>query len=149
MKHDRIMAGAIAGTIGAAAQNIYGQTAIALGITDRTFLDFARIVLYHKDYGGVLGFIAGIIAHLTFGMLLGALFAYVIRKSSSTHLYLKGAATGAAIWFFSLGVGTLYDLPMFKDIPPLPALSTFIGALIWGLVTSFSLKILEKKTDLV
>ncbi|MDT3700099.1 MAG: hypothetical protein RO469_11805 [Thermincola sp.] len=149
MKHDRIMAGAIAGCIGTAAQNIYGQTAKALGITDRAFLDFARIILFHKSYGGVFGFIAGFIAHLTFGMLSGALFAYVIRKSSSTHLYFKGSVMGAAIWFFSLGIGTLYNLPMFVDIPPIPALSIFVGALIWGLVTAFSLKILEKKTNLI
>lgn len=143
------MAGAIAGCLGAAAQNIYGQTAKALGITDRAFLDFARIVLFHNSYGGVFGFIAGVIAHLTFGMLLGTLFAYVIYKSSNTHLYFKGSAMGAAIWFFSLGVGTLYDLPMFKGIPPIPALSIFVGAIIWGLVTAFSLKILEQKTDLI
>jgi len=54
---------------------------------------------------------------------------------------------GLAIWFFSLAIGTLFKLPLFTEIPPGPALTMFVGALLWGAVTAFSLKLLE--TDLV
>ncbi|PKM81954.1 MAG: hypothetical protein CVU89_06340 [Firmicutes bacterium HGW-Firmicutes-14] len=149
MRSDRISSGALAGIIGAVVQDIYGHTAKTFGITDRIFLDFAKIVLFHKPYGGIFGFIAGILSHLTFGMITGVLFVYLIKRTSSRYLYYKGMGMGMTIWFFSLGVATLYNLPLFKDIPPVPALITFVGALIWGLATAFSLKLIEKKTNLV
>jgi uncharacterized membrane protein YagU involved in acid resistance len=96
-----------------------------------------------------MGFIAGIISHLVFGMLMGAIFVYLIKKTSSTHLYLKGIGMGITIWFFSFSIATLYNIPLFKDIPPTPALTTFAGSVIWGFVTAFSLKVLEKSSDLV
>jgi hypothetical protein len=130
MRNDRISAGALAGIIGAVVQNIYGQIVKGLGITDRAFLDFAKIVLFHKPYGGVLGFIAGTLSHLTFGMITGVLFVCLIKRTSSKYLYFKGMGMGMTIWFFSLGMGTLFDLPLFQDIPPVPALTTFAGALI-------------------
>ena len=80
---------------------------------------------------------------------MGVVFVYLIKKTSSTYLYLKGIGLGITIWFFSLGIGTLYRIPLFTDIPPIPALTTFVGALIWGLVTAFSLIMIEKKTEMV
>ncbi len=38
---------------------------------------------------------------------------------------------------------------MFKDIPPSTALSTFVGSLIYGAVIAYTLKLLEKKTNLL
>ncbi len=149
MKNDRLLTGALAGLIGSVAQNIYGQIAKGLTITDRAFLDFAEVALLNRTYGGFLGIVTGTLSHLVFGILVGVLFAYLLRKTSSNYLYLKGLGMGIAIWFFSLAIGTLFKLPMFTEIPPGPALTMFVGALLWGAVTAFTLKMLERKTDLV
>ncbi len=149
MKNDRLIAGAIAGVSGSVVQNIYGQVVKGLGITDRAFLDFAEVALLSRTYSGFFGIVAGIISHLVFGMLVGVLFVYLLQKTSSNYLYLKGLGFGIGIWFFSLAIGTMFNFPMFTETPPVPALVMFVGALLWGFVTAFSTKIIEKKTNLI
>ncbi len=149
MKKDRLVAGGLAGAIGAFVQSVYGTITKAIGITDRTFYDFAAIIVAFKEYPGVLGFIVGIIAHLIVGVMLGIIFAYIIMLTSNRYLYIKGLVYGAVTWFLLLGFGTIYKMPMFKDIPPTAALSTFVGSLIYGTVTAYTLKLLEKRTNLL
>lgn len=149
MKHDRFIAGAVAGVSGSVVQNIYGQVVKGLGITDRAFLDFAEAALFGRIYGGFFGFVAGTISHLVFGMFAGMLFVYLLQKTSSNYLYLKGLGLGVGIWFFSFAIGTMFNFPMFTQTPPIPALVIFAGALLWGIVTAFSIKILETKTGLI
>ena len=147
MGKDFVSVGALVGIIGAITQDVYGEIVKHLGITDRAFLDFAKVILYYKPQGGTLGFVAGIISHLTFGAILGVLFTYSVRKASNTNPYILGAVLGAAVWFCSLGMGTLYNIPLFKNIPPVPALSIFAGSQVWGFITAFSYRIIAKKSN--
>ena len=142
MIRDRIVAGGIAGISASVIQNIYGQLIKGAGLTDRAFLDFAEIALFGQTYNGVLGFIAGVIAHLTFGLMFGIMFALIILKTSNNYLYIKGTGVGIAIWFWTLAVATLFNLPMFAVIPPSASVLILIGAILWGIIAAFSLKLL-------
>jgi len=149
MVKDRLIAGGLAGATGAIIQNIYGHTAKAIGITDRAFMDFAKVLLTFKPYQGVLAFIVGQISHYLVGVLLGIIFVYIIMLTSSRYLVWKGLGYGAILWVLLLGFGTIFRLPLFMNIPPGPALSVFVGALIYGLVTAYTLSLLEKRTRLL
>lgn len=146
---DRLIAGAIAGLIAAFIQNIYGWITQAVGLTDRSFYQFAEIVLSSRIYPGTLGFITGLIAHLAVGVMLGIIFAYAIYLTSSHYIVLKGFGYGLITWFLLSGFGTIFRLPLFEDIPPGPALVTLIGALLYGFVLAYTLKLIDQKTGLL
>ncbi len=149
MKSDRLVAGGLAGAVAAFVQYVSCTIAKATGITDRTFKDFAAVIVTFKDYPGILGFIVGFIAHLIVGVMLGIIFVYIIMLTSNRYLYIKGLGYGAVCWFLLSGLGTIFKLPMLKDIPPFAALSTLMGSLIYGAVIAYTLKLLEKKTNLL
>ncbi len=149
MKNDRVTAGAISGAIGAVIQNIYGSLAKAVGITDISFVDFAEAIIFNQKLDGISGFIAGTLSHLAFGSMLGVLFGYLISKSSSKYYYFKALGFGIGIWFWSLAIGTMYKINVFDKVKPVPALSIFVGALVYGFVTGYVLKIMERRSDVV
>lgn len=146
---DWIMAGGIAGIVGGIVNSIFGWTVKALGLTDRVFLDFSAILLAKKVFPGLLGTIVAILAHLAFCMILGIFFAYVVKIASSRYLLLKGFGFGFALWFFLSGLGTIFNLPKFVDIPPNSALTTLAGALLFGLVAAYTLRVIEQRSGLL
>ncbi len=146
---DRLVAGGLAGIIGAIVQNIYGFAVKGLRLTDRTFADFAEVIVTFKSFEGIIAFIVGLIAHLIVGLIFGIIFAYVIAATSSRYYLIKGVAYGAVLWFLLLGFGTIFKLPLFKEIPPNAALFTLVGAVLYGLVTAYSLRLLDAKTRLL
>lgn len=140
---DRLVSGGIAGAIAAIIQNLYGMLAKAVGLTDRTFAEFAATMVSQKVYMGVLGFIMGVVAHTIVGIMLGAIFAYLIKQSSSRYYLLKGFGFGIVSWFLLLSLGSIYNVPKFADIPPKAQLVTLLGAIIFGLVNAYVLKYIQ------
>ncbi len=149
MNEDRLVAGFISGTIAALIQNIYALIIKALGWTDRAFSDFAGVLIMFKSYPGPLAFIIGVIAHLTFGGTLGYFFALLVKNTSSKYFLLKVIIWGPFLWFAILGIGAIFRLPLFTVIPPVPALTTLIGASIYSFSNGYILRYLEKKTNLI
>ncbi|KNZ69426.1 hypothetical protein Tfer_1868 [Thermincola ferriacetica] len=146
---DRLTAGALAGFIGATIQVIFDITMKMLKITDRTFIDFAKVFVMFKPFKGVTADIVGTIGHLGAGALFGVMLAYIIMLTSHRFYLFKGTGFGFVIWITVNGIGTAINLPLFKEIPPLSALATLAGALIWGLVTAYILKLMDTKIRLV
>ena len=66
MKKDRFVAGGIAGLVGSITCDIVGGIYKSLGWTDRTFNDYATIILTYQIYSkeGILGLILSIISHV-------------------------------------------------------------------------------------
>ncbi|WP_214659145.1 DUF1440 domain-containing protein [Candidatus Formimonas warabiya] len=145
---DRLIAGGLAGIAGAIIQITYGIITEALGITDRSFDEFAKVLIMFKPYKGLLASVVGAISHICIGLVFGVIFAYLILITSSRFLMIKGIGYGAVLWMLLLGFGTIFELPDFKDIPPQPALSIFFGAIIYGSITALTLKYLESRTKL-
>jgi hypothetical protein len=146
---DRFTAGLISGMSASLVQIIYGLIIKAIGLTDRTFTDFARIYIMYKTYHGVVPFLIGFFTQIILCALVGVGFAFLIEKTSSKYLYIKGLGTGAIIWLFFGMSGTMFRLPLFFKLPPIPALITFIGALIYGFFLAYFFKLVETKTNLL
>ena len=149
MLSDRLVAGGVAGFIAIIISNIYGVFSKAMGFTDRIFIDFAKVLIMYKPYKGFLGFLVGEIAILTVGIFWGVAYAYIIKMTSSRFNLLKGWGYGAILWMLLSGFGTIFDLPMFKDIPPHDAFNNFIESSIYGLVTAYALSVLDRETKLL
>ena len=146
---DRLVVGGIAGLIGAALQNIYSFAVKGLNLAEHTYSDFATTVLTNSVYSDPVGLLAGFIAYLSVGVILGVFFVYLIAATSSDYLYLKGLLYGLALWFILTGFGTIFGLTTFRNLTPVSALSILVGGLIFGIVTSHIIKILEHKTELL
>lgn len=146
---DRLVAGGLAGIIAGLIQYAYGLITEAIGFSDRSFGQFSEIVLSSRVYTGVLGFVMGLLSHIAVAIMFGVLFAYLIEKSSSRYYLIKGAGYGLVLWFLLSGFGTVAKLPLFEDIPPLPALDILIGSILYGVILGYSLKIIDRKSNLL
>ncbi|HEX3043182.1 MAG TPA: hypothetical protein VHY08_00390 [Bacillota bacterium] len=143
LKKDRLVAGSFTGIIAAIVQAIYGITVKSLGLTDRAFIDFTKMFIMYRNFPGVLADIMGFIGHLGFGAIWGILFAYLIQYTSSRYYYYKAFGYGVFLWLSLAILGTAFDIPLFKEIPPKALLSTLIGALIFAFINAYTLKKIE------
>ncbi|TGE32197.1 hypothetical protein [Desulfosporosinus sp. Sb-LF] len=151
MKKDRFVAGGIAGLIASITCDIVGIIYKSLGWTDRTFNDYATIILTNQIYSekGIFGLILSMISHAAVCMIFGVIFAYIIMFTSSNYLYIKGLGYSLVIWLLLNTFGTLLNLPLFRKMPLNVAYATLSTALIYGFMTSLTLKIIDKKMHLL
>jgi uncharacterized membrane protein YagU involved in acid resistance len=146
---DRLIAGGLAGIIAGLIQYVYGLATQALGFTDRSFGQFSEVVLNLHVYEGILGFIIGVLSHMAVALIFGVLFAYIIAKTSSRYYIIKGAMYGLVLWFLLSGFGSVLRLPNFTKVPPTSELDILVGAVLYGLVLAYTLKLLDKKTRIL
>jgi len=149
LTEDRLIGGALAGAVGGIIQNIYGVTVKALGLTDRAFIDFAGVTATFKVHKGILGYLVTSLFHVVFCALLGIIFVYLIKFASSKYYWIKTIGYGLSLWFILLSAGTIFKLPLFKDIPIRATITTLIGALIYAVVLGGVLKYLEHESHLI
>ena len=151
MTNDRLVAGGIAGFVASVTCDIVGIFYKSVGWTDRTFNDYATIVLTYQVYStkGILGLIISVISHAAVCMIHGVVFAYLIKFTSSNYLYIKGLAYSLTIWLLLNTFGTLLNLPLFRKMPLNVAYATLSTALIYGLMVSLTLKVINKKMHIL
>jgi hypothetical protein len=151
MKPDRFVAGGIAGLVASVTCDIVGVLYKSLGWTDRTFNDYATIILTYQVYSkeGIFGLILSIISHVAVCITIGVIFAYMIKFTSSNYLYIKGLGFSLVIWLLLNTFGTLLNLPLFRKMPLNVAYATLSTALIYGFIVSLTLKTIDKKMQLL
>ena len=149
MKEDRLMAGVVSGTVAILIQTAYALTVKSLGFTDRIYVDFAKVIIMSENRQGLSPFFIGLIAQLVIGAMFGVVFAFVEKFTSSRYYIVKGVFFGAVLWFLLTGFGTMWRLPVFSDMPTYSAYSTLTGSLIYGLALAYTMKLLEKHTNLL
>jgi hypothetical protein len=137
---DRLVSGGLAGLVGAGVQNGYSFLMQALNLAEYTYSDFATMVMTGTLYRGPLGLLAGFLAYLAVGMILGVFFTWLIETTTDRYLYIKGLLYGYALWFLLTGFGNIFGLPAFDQLSVISALSILAGGLIYGLVTARVLK---------
>ena len=151
MKKDRFVAGGIAGFVASITCDIVGVIYKSLGWTDRTFNDYATVILTYQIYSkeGIFGLILSIITHAAVCMIFGVIFAYIIMFTSSNYLYIKGLGYSLVIWLLLNTFGTILNLPLFRNMPLIAAYSTLSTALIYGFIISLTLKLIDKNMHLL
>ncbi len=143
MIKDRMLYGAIAGTAGAIVQNLYAFAATLFGYKGPQYISYGKIVLAIHDYQGLLSNLMGLLGHLVWDIMLGVIFAYIISYTSSRYYALKGLLYGAVVWYLIKASATMFKIPVIMGVHPETVAFFFIGALLFGIVISYSLKILD------
>lgn len=146
--NDRFILGGIAGGTSAIIQYLFGMTAKALGLTDRTFGDFAEAMVAHKECEGLFDVIMGFVSHTIVGLLFGIIFAYLLQQISSKGYLIKSIFYGAIIWFILESFGSIFKIPNFTEVPPAAQFFTLLGSIIYGILTAYILKYLQDKSSI-
>ncbi len=141
---DRFTPGLFAGLIGDLVLQSYFLILSFSAIIDRTYTDYGKILTMSKPYQGVLAFIIGVTFEILIGGLLGIVFSYLIKYTTSKFYLLKAICLGTTAWLFFLVPGTLYRLPLFGHIPPKESFLMLIGSIIWSICAAIALKYLTK-----
>lgn len=151
MKKDRLVAGMIAGSVGSIVTIIMGLIWKSLGLADRAFYDFSTTLFGKSTYAdkGFPGFLMGVITQVAVCVIFGIIFAYIIKATSNRYLYIKGLGFGFIIWMLLSSFGTIYNIPLFADIPLNVAYTTLTTALTYGFIMAWTLKIIDSKTELL
>lgn len=142
---DRFTRGIFAGTVGAVAQNLYIYLAHLLGFTSLHYEDYAEMLIFLKLQKGAFPTVMGLIGHFIWDIFLGIIFVYIIKSSSSRFYLVKGVVYGILIWFFVKVVMTLFRMPIFSSPSTRSTLIFLIGAVFYGLVIAYVLKLTDIK----
>ena len=147
MIDDRMTRGIITGAVAAVVQNVYIFGAHMAGFTKVDYEDYAEMVFFSKLLPGFFPSFLGLIGHLVWDIFLGIIFAYIIKYSSSRFYVLKGMVFGAFVWWLVKVSCTLFRLPGLST-PSYRQVGVFlIGALLFGVVTAYTLKLLDAKCE--
>jgi hypothetical protein len=136
---DTTLAGTIAGITGAICGLAVGLLLEWMGLTDRTFHEFAQVFILSKLRPGAFGFIIGSLAHFGVGGLNGAIFAHFTEATSRKYIVIKGVFLGVTMWLIFIGLGNYFRMPVFTNMPPMVALMTWVDSVVYGLTMSFTL----------
>ena len=143
---DRVTRGMIAGFIAGVITKIYDLTAFYLGISTLRWLDFAGLMMYGKKPAYLSYQIFATLGTLFFHALLGIVFVILIRQLlTSNNLLLKGWFFGVTLWFVIFSVFHLFKIPDLNFVPLKTAVSSFVGASIWGLTLAKIVHWLDNK----
>ena len=145
MINDRLINGAIAGAAGAVIQNLYAFAVRLFDYTGPTYITYGKIILAIEDNSGLLSNSMGLLGHFVWDIILGIIFAYIISSTTSRYYIWKGLLYGAVVWYFIKAGATMFKIPEIMGVNPATVVFFFIGALLYGLVVSYSLKVLDTR----
>ncbi|MDW7674028.1 MAG: hypothetical protein SCK28_05770 [Bacillota bacterium] len=143
---DRFHRGLIAGIAGGVIMNILSLYSFhILNFTDRRFLDWSSVVMFGHLPNNFIETIIALFAQLLWSGFLGIVFAYFIPLVTSRGYLIKGAFFGFITGFVLYGISILFKLPGFTVVSTNTVLSQSIGGVIWGLVTAYTLYLLDNR----
>ena len=144
MIKDRLINGTIAGSAGAIIQNGYALLMSRLGYSGPVYIDYGKILLFYNPPQGILPNGLGLVAHFVWDIILAVLFAYLLQKTSSRYLWLKGLIYGIAVWFFIKTGATLYKIPIIYEVRPYTVAFFLGGAILFGIIIASTLQFMEQ-----
>jgi hypothetical protein len=147
MVNDRVTRGIIAGGVGFIVQNVYIFAAYMAGFTKIIYEDYTEMLFFSKLLPGIFPNFLGYVGHLVWDVLLGIIFAYGIKYTSSRFYLLKGIVYGIFIWWIVNVICTLFRLPVFSTLSSRELGVYLIGALLFGLVVAYTLKLLDTRWE--
>lgn len=144
---DRAVSGAVAGIIGSIVHEIYGQVMKLIGLTEYSYGDFAFCLVTARESERVMDMVVGILANIAVGILFGVIFAFFLKVITKKYLLLKGFFYGWVLWMLLAGFGSVHRLPEFAGMTTADALVALGGSIIWGVVTAYTLKIMDIRSS--
>lgn len=139
---DRFTPGLFAGVIGDAFLQIYFSLLSVFKIISRTYADYGEILIMAKAHEGPLAYVIGVTLEFIIGGLLGIVFAYLLKYTTTKFYMLKAVCLAMASWLFFLVPGTLYKLALFEKVPPQDSFLMLIGSILWSIITAIAFKYL-------
>ncbi len=141
---DRFTRGFFAGFLAGVIQAAYNLLANYLRITTVSWFSVAGVLIYgHRPRTTAEEIFSWLIA-MGFSGAMGVLFAYLLPQVTSHQYHFKGIFFGVAVWFVSFALTVLFRIPGLSQVDFASALTNFVGACIWGVLTAEFLRRLGK-----
>ncbi|HCT35688.1 MAG TPA: hypothetical protein DF292_01470, partial [Firmicutes bacterium] len=112
MMRDRFMRGLLAGLIGgiaALAVNLFSTEVLKFG--DLHFYEISGVMIFGHLPRGLMQSIFAEIGHIGLSAGVGIALAYLLPKIKTSHLWVKGAFAGLAVWFAVYAITVLFKVP--------------------------------------
>lgn len=84
---------------------------------------------------------------MVWDIFLGIIFAYMIKYTSSHFYLLKGLVYGTFVWWMIKVACTLFRIPIITGMPTRHVGVYLIGALLFGFVVAYTLKLLDTRWE--
>lgn len=142
--HDRYTIGFITGAIAgflADLTNFLLTKVFRIGKVG--YEDFASVLVFGEIPSTIGQSIFAHFVQLFFSALVGAVFAYWIKKVSERNLMFKGISFGLFIWFFAFSVSQLFKLQYLQKLDLETVIVNNIAAIIYGIMLGISLRWLK------
>ena len=138
-----MIAGFLAGCIGALAMNIIDWSGYLIGFYQERLLDWSGTLIYGRIPSGFAEILFAQLAQISFGGFIGITFSGFLLKWLKGNHPIKGWIYGILFWFFIYAFAMLFNKPEmnFHEFPV--ALSHFLSASVYGIVMSLTLHWLE------
>ncbi|KUO53120.1 MAG: hypothetical protein APF76_03515 [Desulfitibacter sp. BRH_c19] len=146
---DRFHRGLVAGIVGGVAMNLWTAFAVTiLNLEIIRFIDWAGVILYGSPPDTHFKGFYALIIQLTWVGLLGVVFAYLMRYTTSRGYLIKGAFYGVVVGLIIYAIPTIFQTPHIANASIETVLSNHTGGLIWGLLMAQTLRWLDKRGSL-
>lgn len=144
---DRIIIGAVAGSLAGIIQTVYGiMIEYVFRISEKIYDDYAMMLMLGKvNHDNLVSVLIGILGNIINTATLGILLSYIVKWSGYKHHIFKGFGLGLVVWMFFMGLATLYRLPEFAELTNVEALVLLGGAIIWGSLTGTMMRYIDLK----
>ena len=143
--NDRFVRGIIAGSLAYLPTWIYNHTAHNYHFAKIRFVDFSAIMILGAPAKTNWEIWFTRFGTMFFLSLCGALFVFLIPQISSRYFMIKGWYFAVSLWFLIFSVTKLFKVEGLSKLDLKSAVSNFIAASIWGLVTADILRLIDKR----
>lgn len=104
-----------------------------LGFGKIGYEDFAAVLVFGKVPFSIGQTILAHLVQLFFSALMGALFAYWIKRVSARFLIFKGISFALFVWFFAFSVAQIYKLQYLHKFDLESVIVNNVAAIIYGI----------------
>lgn len=142
---DRFTLGYLSGVVAGGVAYVVNYLLVMLHFGALLFSDFASIMIFGYNKGGLAQHFFGFLGYLVFSGLLGVLYAYILPAISTKGHVFKGIVFGVTVWFGSYAITLLYKVPYISKISFYSALNNFASALVYGVMLDLVFIFLAKR----
>lgn len=145
---DRFLRGFLSGIAGGIVLNIIDVIANILKIDEKTYFDWAGIIIFGSSPHSLLEHILAVIIQLFFCGGLGIIFALIIPEITSKNFLFKGWIWGMGCWFSIYGLIFLFRLKNVFALEAKAAGADALSASAFGIVLALTMRWLDTKKNI-
>lgn len=135
---DRFYRGLVAGVVAAIPLNAWNLLSFyVLRFTDRRMLDWSGMILYGSIPQTTFQIGLALVMQILWSGFRGVVFSHLFPHFSSQGYLGKAVFFSVFLGFLEEAIAVLYKVPNLAEMTSGTALSTILGAILWGVLLGY------------